>query len=107
MVLRNYIEFEDGVPARLHFVTGQLIDKTITDPLTRQPKQVTSLVLQVDQLNGEAIGAQLSVIQEKLAAKLKPWIDNGRLADVDFIITARGAGFLRDFEVQVLPRSVG
>lgn len=103
-MLRNFIVLEDGVSARMHFAAYTLVEKTITDPITRFPKTVRVLELLVDRLNGQVVSVPFSVTAEKLAAQLQPWIENRRLSEVDFLITARGSGFGRSYSVEVAQR---
>lgn len=103
-MLRNFVVLADGVPARMHFAAHALVDKPITDPLTRFPKTVRALELLVDQLNGQAVSAAFSVTAEKLAVQLQPWVENGRLSLVDFVITKRGTGFATSYSVEVAQR---
>lgn len=100
MVLRNIVELVENVPARMHFVDHALVDKTINDPVLRKAKVATALVFVVDRLNGQPASATFSILAEKLAAKLEPFLASARYRQYDFIITARGAGFLRDYTVE-------
>lgn len=104
MVLQNYVVLQAGKSTRLHFVRADRVVKTITDPLTRQPKEVTSLVLQVDEMDGERVAAMLSVLAEGLAVQLEAFIRAGSLTDYDFVITPSGEGFLRTYSVTPIRR---
>ena len=103
-MLRNFVVLADGEPARMHFADARVIERTITDPLTRFDKSVRTLELLVDRLNGQVVSVPFSVTAEKLAAQLQPWIDSGRLSTVDFVITMRGSGFGRSYSVEVAQR---
>ena len=104
MVLRNYIELEEGRPARLHFTDGQVVEKTITDPALGREKVVRTLVLTADELNGGPTSGLLSVTSEKLAVLLWPYVERGTLANYTFVILAEGRGFQRSYSVEPLPR---
>jgi hypothetical protein len=103
MVLQNFVVLQDGVPAVMHFRSGQIVEKDITDPLTRQPKRVRVLEFQVDRLGGAATEATFSVTSEKLAQTLMPFVEQGRLASTTFIVTKHGSGFRTEYETQTLP----
>jgi predicted methyltransferase len=105
MVLRNYVELVAGQPSRLHFVSADLVDRTITDPVLGRPKVATVLMLGIDELDGQPAAAFLSVTAEKLASQFKPFIDRGVLADYDFVVTARGEGFRRTYSVEPIART--
>jgi hypothetical protein len=103
MVLRNFVVLEDGVPAVMHFARGEIVERDITDPLTRQVKRVRVLEFVVDRLGGQASEATWSVTSEKLATSLMPFVERNLLASTTFIITKRGQGFRTEYEVQTLP----
>ena len=105
MVLQNYIELQEGVPAKMHFTDHDIVPRGILDPDTKKPKSVTTLVFQVDELNGRPANATFSVVAEKLAAMLEPWLADSRYRQVDLIITRRGSGFMTAFSVEPSPRA--
>ena len=105
MVLRNFIVLQNDTPAVIHAVDHQFVDKEITDPLTRKPKTATTLEFTVDSLNGEAVNTTWSVISEKLAQMLQPFLQDRRYRDVNFIVTKRGSGFMTEFEFRAQPRA--
>ena len=101
MVLRNYIELPMGAPTKLHFVSGDIVPKTIHDALLGVDKQVNTLILHCDRLNGEPVSALYSITSEKLAAKLYPFVTDGTLASHNFTITRNGSGFTTSYTVDV------
>ncbi len=100
MVLQNYVVLEQNKPARMHFVAHDIVNTTITDPLTRRPKMVSKLVFQVDELNGAPIAASYSVLSEKHARDFAPYLPNDRYRNYDFIVTVSGDGHLREYSTQ-------
>ena len=100
MVLQNYITLTPGAPARLHLVSPRVERRTITDPITRQPKGVNVLVFTVDELDGRPVQSTFSTLSDKLASALKPWIDDGTISKRTVIITQVGQGFTADYNVQ-------
>lgn len=103
MVLQNYIILQDGVPARLHFRDHAIVRKTITDPSTLQPASRNTLVFDVDRLDGREVDAQLSIMAEKFATLFEPYLEDKSYVDYEFIVTATGEGFRRQFTVQPVP----
>lgn len=104
MVLMNYVRLAPGIPTRMHFTDDYIITRRIADPESRKPKMITSLVLQVDELNGEDVNRTLSVLSEKLRAHITPFLPDQKYLAYDFLITEMGEGFLKDWNVQVIKR---
>ncbi len=103
-VLGNYVQFEEGIPRRLHFIGHTMVDRVIRDPVLQMDKPVTTLNLIVDELDGEKVTQVLSVLSENLASQLEPWTQGQRYLNNDFIITKRGTGFQTRYTVEVVPR---
>jgi len=99
-LLMNYVPLVPGVPTRVHFTDHYYIDRIIADKETGKPKPIRSLVFWVDELEGEDCARTLSVLSQKLAAHLEPFLPEKRYTGYDFIITKIGDGFLADFNVQ-------
>ena len=104
MVLMNYVALVAGVPTRMHFTDDYNIERTIADKETGKPKRIKSLVFWVDELNGEDCARTFSVLSQKLAAHLEPFLPDKGYLPYDFIITQIGDGFLKDWNVQVIRR---
>ena len=102
-VLENFVKLVPGVPKRLHFVDHTFVGKTIRDPLTKWPKRVKALVFKVDWEDGMPVDKIFSVIEEKLASALYPYLDGKIYRDYIFEITKIGSGFTAEFRVNVLP----
>ena len=100
MVLRNFVDLQTDVPAVMHFRDHFMDQRVIVDPQTRREKTINVLVFEVDRLAGEAVATQFSVLSEKLARTLEPWLENRQYVNSTFIITRRGSGFTTEFEVQ-------
>ncbi len=99
MVLRNYIELQDGVPTRFHFDDHSLQARTIISPDTGQPAIKNTLVLHVDRLNGTPIQTVLTTMADKLANQFQPYLDDKSYRSYEFVITQRGDGYLRKWTV--------
>ena len=104
MVLQNYVILSQGVPARLHFYDHTIVPRTITDPVTLKPAARQSLVMEVDELDGRTVAAKFSIMAEKLAAVLGPYLPDKSYTSKNFIITKTGEGFLTSWNVIVNPR---
>ncbi len=105
MVLRNYIELQDGVPARFHFFDHSFQDRTIISPDTNQPTLKRTLVMNVDRLNGLPIQTVLTTMAEKLASQFEPYLADKSYTRYEFVITQRGNGMLRKWTVMTIPVS--
>jgi len=103
-LLMNYVQLVPGVPTRMHFTDDYWIDRTIADKETGKPKTIHSLVLWVDELNGEDCARTFSILSQKLAAHMTPLLPNKQYQKYDFIITQIGEGFLKDWNVQLIKR---
>lgn len=99
-LLMNYVPLIPGVPTRVHFTDHYYIDREIADRETGKPKTIRSLVFWVDGLEGEDCARTLSILSQKLAAHLEPFLPDKRYIGYEFIITKIGDGFLADFNVQ-------
>ncbi len=103
-LLVNYISLVAGVPTRMHFTDDYKITRTIAERETGKPKPIESLVFWVDQLNGEDVARTFSILSQKLAAHMEPYLPNKQYTQYDFIITQIGEGFLKDWNVQLIKR---
>ena len=103
MVLKNYVELQDGVPARMHFINHAIVTKEVTDPLTGLPSDKRSLVLSVDRLNGEVVLTTFSTLADTLAVQLMPYTEGRRYIGLEFTITKHGHGFRTRYSVEVKP----
>jgi len=105
MVLMNYIALVPGEPAKMHFTDDYYMERHIYERETGKDKRVRSLVLWCDELNGEPAAKTFSILSEKLAAHITPFLPGKRYLNYDFIITQVGEGFTKDWDVQVLKRA--
>ena len=103
-MLMNYIALAPGVPTRMHFTDDYYVEREIADRETGKPRRVRSLVFWVDELNGSPCARTFSVLSQKLAAHLEPFLPNKNYLHYDLIITALGDVFLRDWIVQPIRR---
>lgn len=103
-LLMNYVKLEPGVPTKLHFTDDYYVERDIPERESGKTKRVRGLVLWVDELNGEPAARNLSILSQKLAAHLEPYLKDKRYEDYDFIITEMGEGFYKDWNVQTIRR---
>ena len=103
-MLSNYTSLTAGVPKRLHFTDDYYVDREIADRDTGKPKRIRSLVFWVDEEDGEHVSRTFSVLSQKLAAHLDPFLKGKEYNRYDFIITQIGDGFLKDWNVQPILR---
>jgi len=104
MVLQNYVELSDGVPARMHFYDHAIVRKTITDPTTGKPSARNALVFDCDQVNGQEVETKFSTMSEKLAGLFQPYLADKSYVNYEFVVTASGEGFRRTFTLQAIPK---
>lgn len=103
-LLSNYFALIPGVPARMHFTDDYIVDREIADRESGKSKRIKSLVLYIDELNGEPASRTFSILSEKLAAHMTPLLPGKEYNKYDFIITQMGSGFLKDWNVQLIRR---
>jgi len=103
-LLMNYIALAPGVPTRMHFTDDYYVDREIADKETGKPKKIRSLVFWVDELEGEDCARTFSILSQKLAAHMEPYLPNKGYIPYDFIVTQIGEGFLKDWNVQPIKR---
>jgi len=103
-VLENYVVLTPGVRKILHFYDHMFAVREIRDPILGKVKPVRSLTLFVDEEDGKPVKKILSVIQEKLAAALAPYLPGKRYLEFNFAITKIGTGFAAEFQVEAIPR---
>jgi len=106
-LLMNYVALEPGIPTRMHFTDDYEIDRVIADRETGKPKNIHSLVMWVDELNGEDSARTFSILSQKLAAHFEPFRKDKEYIKYDFIVTQMGKGFYTDWNVQVIKRPEG
>lgn len=104
MVLDNFVVFEEGTPVRLHFTQHAMSDRTLRDPLTGLDKQLTVLVMSVDEEDGQTVAKLLSITSETLARQLQGYLPGGQYRAYDYTITKRGSGFGTRYNVVAMPR---
>jgi hypothetical protein len=101
--VENYVRLIEGVPKRLHFKDHAYVTRRIRDPVTGWEKSVMVLEFLVDWEDGRPVEKVFSVIQSKLEAALRPYVDGKRYRDYLFTITKIGSGFVSEFRVDVSP----
>jgi len=88
----------------MHFTDDYYVDREIGDKETGKPKRIKSLVFYVDELNGEPASRTFSILSQKLASHMEPFLPSKRYGGYDFIITQIGEGFMKDWNVQPIKR---
>jgi len=101
--VENYVRLIEGIPKRLHFKDHAFVTRRIKDPLTGWEKNVRVLEFLVDYEDGVPVEKVFSVIQAKLEAALRPYLEGKRYRDFLFTITRIGTGFVSEFKVEVTP----
>ena len=103
---REFVSFDVNVPKVLKVTAATRVYKTITDPDTRQQKQVPAVLLAVCDEDGKTCSKPLYVIQRRLIALLMPHIDSGELFKRPVRITRQGTGLTgAQWQVELLGAS--
>lgn len=103
MVLENYVKLLPGVPKRLHFTGGAIVEKQITDPLTKLAVTRRSLVFNVDREDGRLVDKTWSTLSDGLASQLKPELDSLAYRETEYVITQVGYGFNTRYQIEKRP----
>lgn len=100
-LLGNFVSLSDGIPKRLRFVSHQIVNRLITDPLTKEPKRVNVLEFRVNEEDGIAVDKIYSITSEKHAQQFAPFLEGQGYRGKIFTIIPRGRGYLREYSVAV------
>ena len=103
-MLQNYIILETGKPVAVHFYDWMIVVKEPVDPLLKRPLAKRALILLVDEVDGSPEQRVLSILSDKLASQLKPYLDDKSYPTWTFIITKIGEGFATEFQVRPVKR---
>lgn len=104
-VLDNVVQLREGAPKRLHFTDHGIGDVEIQDPVMRVAKMVTRLTFTVDEEDGSPVAKTFSVLSERLAGDLAPYLPERAYRSLEFVITRRGTGFATSYTVLRIPRA--
>lgn len=97
--IQNWVMLSPGVEKRLRFSDHVLRKKTITDPVTKRPKEVESLEFIVSMEDGSPVSRTFSIVSQKLAGELGPYLIDRRYLRYEFV-------FIKDAPGTVAPRLV-
>ena len=82
--ISNWVVLVPGREKRLHFSDHRIVERAITDPWTHQPKVVQSILFWVDFEDGNPVSKSFSVISQRLAGELTPYLENKRYVHFAF-----------------------
>jgi hypothetical protein len=103
MNVRNYLVLDlDPDSATITIDHHSETKRNITDPVTRQPKEVHALELHVSSVNGVAVSTRYSVVSDNEYAMWAPYLVGQAYKGRAFRITKTGAGFRRQTTLEVL-----
>lgn len=102
-MLMNYIDLKEGVPKRLHLTDNYIVEREIWDKNLDRTKVIRSLTFWVDREDGIPTAKTWSILSDKLAGLLQPYIPDHEYRMKEFIVTMQGEGFTKRFSVQVIP----
>jgi len=89
----------------MHFTDAYFIESLVADRERGGKKMVRRLTFWVDRLNGEPVARTFSILSEKLAAQLQPYLKGEKFKDWEFIITKEGEGFQTEYRIEIQPFS--
>ena len=104
-VLGNWVVLRPGERKRLHFYSHSVIERVITDPVTGAQKTVRSLVMWVDEEDGVPVKKTFSVISEKLAGQLAPYLVNKNYVNYVFVVEKPAHKYAAPVLAEVVARS--
>uniref|UniRef100_A0A6H2A6E1 Uncharacterized protein n=1 Tax=viral metagenome TaxID=1070528 RepID=A0A6H2A6E1_9ZZZZ len=97
--ISNWVLLPPGVKKVLHLTDHRVVDRVITVPETGREKSVQSLEFDVDFEDGIAVSKSFSVVSQKLAAELNPYLLGDRYKHFGFT-------FLKPSPGRIPPRLV-
>ena len=98
----SYIVLEPNVPARVRVKAARQEDRPIRDPDTGAAKVINVLILDVTELNGQAIQKELSFTSFHAQEDLAPLINSGEVFRKVLEVTYRPGGRLTRYEFRLL-----
>jgi len=104
-VLGNWVVLHPGERKRLHFYNHAVVERVITDPVTGAQKTIRSLTMWVDEEDGVPVKKMFSVISEKLAGQLAPYLVNKNYVNYYFVIEKPAHKYAAPALAEVVPRS--
>lgn len=84
MSIKNWVKLEPGTRHRMHFTMYRITERTITDPFFDVPIKQSSIVFLVDRLDGKEVTLKFSVLSEKVADELDPYLEDGTFRDYEW-----------------------
>jgi len=84
--IENWVKLKPGVRKLLRFDDHRLVEREITDPIFGFTKFVRSLVFHVIWEDGMKVDKMFSVVSERLAAQLAPYLEGGRYREYEFVL---------------------
>lgn len=94
MALENWVKLPIGKVVCMHFTEYRVTERQITDPMFKIPRMVKSLVFLVDRKDGQAVDMTFSVVSEKLADELKPYLEDGSFRLYEWCLVKDAPGFV-------------
>ncbi len=103
-MLQNYLVLETNKPVAIHARDWMIVEKAPVDPLLKRAIPKRALILIVDEVDGSPQNTTLSILSDKLATQLKPYLDDASYTRFTFLITKVGEGFATEFQFRAVPR---
>jgi len=90
--ISNWVVLEPGKEKRLRFSNHVIVKKRITDPITKISKEVEALEFDVTMEDGAPSTRRFSVVSQKLAGDLGPYLADRRYLRYEFTIIKEAPG---------------
>jgi len=101
--IQNWIVLSPGVEKRLRFSNHVITKKTIVDPVTKLPKTVEALEFDVALDDGQPTARRFSIVSQKLAGDLGPYLVDKRYLRYEFTIVKDAPGAVAPRLVKAVP----
>ena len=101
--LMNYVVLKEGIPTRLHFDDHTVERITITDRQTGSPTGRTTLIFDVDRVNGHPVAAKYPIMADTHKGQLEAYLEGKVYRGYEFIITKTGRERLTKWTVERIP----
>ena len=101
--ISNYVQLLPGVQVQLHFNDHQVIPRFITDPIRNVSVERDSLVMYVDQVNGQKVSKMYSILSQKHAAEFSGYLEGKAYVRYNFVVIKDAAGTVPPRIVSVTP----
>jgi hypothetical protein len=102
--ISNFVMLAPGIEVRLHFVDHRITPRMVRDPIRDVMVSRESLVMYVDEVNGQPVDKMYSILSQKHAAEFAGYLTNKSYLQYNFVVIKDSAGTVPPRIVSVTPR---